>query len=1806
MLVAWSNYLPMEKISTNFKKTHLKAFFKVLFTFFLILSAFPAVASHFMGVDITYECIGPCTYRIYHSTYYDCSGNATPTPVPGPPPGAPNNNFSITGIPNTPTQLCNAPVAVGGWTFVSYTEVTPICPSASTECTTGAGTNVLPGVSEAVYYRDYDFCAANCSGYQLEWESCCRNYGISSGASGDGIYSGSTVINPTLSTCNSSPQFANPPVPYICAGQAFTFNQGAFDPDGDSLAYSIGPCLQDPPAVQVGYNNLAGYTPTQPLGSSWDVAVDPFTGDISITPQPGNLVIGVMCLVVDEFRNGVQIGQVTRDIQITVIDCSIFGQTNIAPTISGITNLSAGATATGLNVTTCACEQVCFDLPVVDPDLNQVITMFWSANLPGATFANANNPNVPVDTIISTVPPTGQFCWVPTEPGIYSFLVTVQDDGCPILGQNQNTVVINVTNCSLDPFIGTTVSNCYDVDFSTVACGGSPPFTYQWSGSAGLTFNPDANLDTLVHTFPGPGTYTYSVTITDSLGINSSSSGSITLFNTAVADAGTDTILCPNEVGILGTPAQAGYSYQWSANPPIGTIGGLTGAELQVSLNNQTSNSIPVVFTVAATDINGCTNFDSATVVFSPEPSAAFSVTQAVCVGENSDIIATGVQAPNATYTWDFGGGVPIGSGQGFGPHQISWPTPGTKTVTLQVEVNGCISVVNTQLILVNDIPTSSFTATGPVCTGEASIVNYVGTGSPTASYIYDLDGGIGTAGPGSFPVVWSTPGLKNISLIVVENGCISPATNVQVQVYEIPENTFSIPASVCEGDTAQVVYSGSASTTAAYIWNFNGAIVASGSGPGPYKLIWPTGGVRTVCLQVQENGCLSAQACQTIDVFTQPNAGIASMADQCIGGNTFTFTSTGDANVDTYAWNFGSGANPGVSTSATPPAVSYIDTGVKTVSLVVTRDGCVSDSAKISFEVIAEPEANFNTSTGSICSDSCINFTYTGTPVGPGESYAWDFGPNAVPQTSTLPNPGCVSFPGGGLETITLTVSYRGCVDVSIQQIDVNAVPQVSAGPDLSFCEGDGGVQLDGSVLAGSANQLYYEWWCDDPGNCGINDAFIEDPTVLPNVSGSLPQSVTYYFQVYDQFGCRSRVDSVEVEVKAKPKMDAGPDVFICAEGPGAFLTGDAAANNEAPLPLSYQWIPTDGLSDANVANPFARPDTTTIYTLIGNSINGCSSEPNTLDTLSTVTVHVLDLPIANAGSDTAMCLGDTIRLQGFGNSANGQYTYAWTPTPNYIDDPSSATPRVSPPATTTFFLVVTAQGCDSYADSVTVVVDTKPTLSPGDDKTICLGDSVVLDGRAAGDPNGAQYSYNWTPAAGLDDPTKGQPLASPESTTLYEVFATSEHGCGSDVAQVLVTVESTPIVEALSIDTVICEGSEIELKATHSFTTTAPANPVTYRWLPQSAVNGSNNLPNVFVSPKSTTIYTVEASIAGDCPTTDQVVVTVAPKVEAGITADTSRICKGEATQLYGTGGLGNATFEWSPAAGLDNAKAQNPVATPDTTTTYTLVVREGVCEDTAMYTVIVNTTPEAAYFASQSSGCEGLEVSFLENSPGAVAFRWDFGDGSEINNEANPTYVYNEAGTYPVTLTVVGEGGCESSITSTTVTTTDGAFADFGSDPGPGVAQPLPAAVVRFTSLAAGAVNWFWDFGDGKTSADADPIHTYNDPGSYEVTLTVTDENGCVSSVAYGMFDVIEPGLLIPNIVTPNGDGINDSFEVMYNGKDDFYLKIFDRWGKEHFISQNPTDGWNGGEAKEGVYFYQLEIGEKAYTGNITLMR
>jgi PKD repeat protein len=458
----------------------------ILAPLFLWMLHGPIHASHIMGIEITHECLSSCTTRVHLKGYRDCTGVTTMT-----------NVLSWVAPPG-----CTAPPAIGSASSQVIQEVTPICPSAVTSCT--APGSPLNGVEEYSWYRDWDICAGTPCTYTLEWSDCCRNPAITSlaNAGGQGVVTSGSTINTALGTCNNSPQYTNLPLFYACAGQDYDVHQGAMDPDSDSLAYSLGTCYQNA-GTPVSY--APGYSPTAPLGPTWNVTLDPETGMLHLDANPGNIVVGVMCIIVTEYRNGNVIGTTQRDIQIIILGCP----SNTNPAYAALSNVT-GAMAIGDDVYAVTGVPFCFDLGASDADVSQGIRLWWDSNTTSATFVDATNGSIQ-DTVSGAVgaPVTGRLCWTPATPGTYQFKFRAQDPFCPVYGFTEKIVTVHVGGCPGATAAATPVA-CPDVDFTASTCM-SGTVTYTWSGSGGLS----STQQNPSHSYASPGTYAWQVIVTN-------------------------------------------------------------------------------------------------------------------------------------------------------------------------------------------------------------------------------------------------------------------------------------------------------------------------------------------------------------------------------------------------------------------------------------------------------------------------------------------------------------------------------------------------------------------------------------------------------------------------------------------------------------------------------------------------------------------------------------------------------------------------------------------------------------------------------------------------------------------------------------------------------------------------------------------------------------------------------------------------------------------------------------------------------------------------------------------------------------------------------------------------------------------------------------------------------------------------------------------------------------------------------------------------------------------------------------------
>jgi gliding motility-associated-like protein len=142
-------------------------------------------------------------------------------------------------------------------------------------------------------------------------------------------------------------------------------------------------------------------------------------------------------------------------------------------------------------------------------------------------------------------------------------------------------------------------------------------------------------------------------------------------------------------------------------------------------------------------------------------------------------------------------------------------------------------------------------------------------------------------------------------------------------------------------------------------------------------------------------------------------------------------------------------------------------------------------------------------------------------------------------------------------------------------------------------------------------------------------------------------------------------------------------------------------------------------------------------------------------------------------------------------------------------------------------------------------------------------------------------------------------------------------------------------------------------------------------------------------------------------------------------------------------------------------------------------------------------------------------------------------------------------------------------------------------------------VPDAVFNFMVLSHSPkiADWHWDFGDGHTGSGIAPVHQYQNEGFYTVTLTITDSTGCRNVIQKQSLVEVKRNVnvIVPNAFSPNGDGINDFFNIQYRLLQTFHIKIFDRWGNQVYESSDMHFRWDGTQSgnpsPEGVYMYLI---------------
>ncbi len=254
---------------------------------------------------------------------------------------------------------------------------------------------------------------------------------------------------------------------------------------------------------------------------------------------------------------------------------------------------------------------------------------------------------------------------------------------------------------------------------------------------------------------------------------------------------------------------------------------------------------------------------------------------------------------------------------------------------------------------------------------------------------------------------------------------------------------------------------------------------------------------------------------------------------------------------------------------------------------------------------------------------------------------------------------------------------------------------------------------------------------------------------------------------------------------------------------------------------------------------------------------------------------------------------------------------------------------------------------------------------------------------------------------------------------------------------------------------------------------------------------------------------------------------------------------------------------------------------------------------CETYDDVSITYLVTPEVSFIVDTAQGCYPLVVNYTNYAVNGVSYLWDFGDGN-ISTDQNTTHTFEDPGTYTTTLQVVSKASSDvTSSYSMEINVFDHPVADFTYGPD---TVYIPGDELRCYSTSEGASTYLWDFGDGGTSTEVNPLYEYEDLGTYDITLNVVSEYGCEDEITkVDAVTVVEQGFIVfPNAFTPRSDGSSNAsstgglesntvFRPVYSDIAEYKLEIYNRWGQLIYQSTDIDEGWNG--------FYNGQLGAQA---------
>lgn len=1046
--------------------------------------------------------------------------------------------------------------------------------------------------------------------------------------------------------------------------------------------------------------------------------------------------------------------------------------------------------------------------------------------------------------------------------------------------------------------------------------------------------------------------------------------------------------------------------------------------------------------------------------------------------------------------SWTYANGT---SAQSWEP-ELQINATGVYTMRLALQ-NSCGVRYYSKTVTGNDVPLVTLTAPATVCEDQllTPTISVNNCYAAITEYDWDLPGAnpssATTQSPG--PITYENAGVYAIS-VDVTNICGTTEATRNITVNAPPVADAGPDVSYCTGQMATIGTAGVEGVT--YAWspttnlpNWNQATTAvnmtnTTAAPVVREYVL-TASISSVCLS-RDTVLVTVNP---LPIFTLSNGVVCN-------GDTVSLLATSAAPNLTFSWT--SGASLSCDDCPNPNAWPTANT---TYNVTGTNEfGCVRN---VNTTVTVNPLPVVNAGLDRVLCDQPIPFTLTGTPAGG----VWSGSTNVTATGIYTPN-------GEVVEDLVYSYTHptTGCENTDTMQITVSPPVKPTVKELDSLCVNTTAVLLQDFLEPMPTGGVF-----------SINGT--NYTSFNPASFGTGTYSVIYTFGTLT---CASS-DTAIIVVNPQPTINLVGST-ICNGEQGTVLVSSLDSED------TFLWTANPFLSCSDCPNPTASPSATTNFTVTATSTSGCTRSGNT-------NIVVNPLPVVNAGPDLTLC-DQPISVQLVGTPSGG----TWSGSPN-VAASGTFLPDGSETAVLTYSYTNPSTNCTN-TDQMQVVVSPPVVPTFNQPVEICVNDGTVNLNTLL-DPQPSGGTWAGTGVSGLIF----NPIITGAGT--HEVTYTFGTGTCQTVIPVNIIVRPQPQLNANNA--VICWGESISLEVTSSLPNT------NFTWAPAASLSCAD-CANPVATPTATQTYGIVAESEFGCSNTISTNVTVNPLPIVNAGADTTLCNQAIGVQLNGTIAGGTWTGPMITSAGLFT-----PINNGNFTVSYTVVNTITGCVNSDVKEVHV-IEPQLANAGVDLEACIENTTGIVVGSPvggtwsgsgisatgefslasaDTLEFVYTYGTGNCLTRDTmefvvhplpivvgNPDVemcISDDAiiltgsplnGTYSGTGITDATTGLFNAILAgegshaITYTFIEPATTCVNSDVFDITVRPLPIIVfrvdsivclneeVQFTNESTLIQQSAWDFGDGNTSSEHNPIHVYTQIGTYDVSLVVTTEFGC----------------------------------------------------------------------------------------------